>query len=131
MHLQCVVHSAHYSALHCRVKLSGTIYNKFKRNGDHWWSKTGGVLQEEMGFVAELGMLRSIHHPHLVQYLGCGINSEKQADGTVPKRYLAIVRTSCSLATCYSVEIRPQYSSQSLYFKVFALQLFRTIEDAV
>jgi hypothetical protein len=49
------------------------------------------AVQEEMGFVAELGALRSVSHPHLVQYLGCGINSEKQPDGTAPKRYLAIV----------------------------------------
>jgi hypothetical protein len=48
--------------------------------------------------VAELGMLRSISHPCLVQYLGCGINSEKQADGTVPKRYLSIVCPLFSLS---------------------------------
>lgn len=49
-------------------------------------------MQEEMAFVAELGMLRSVVHPHLLQYIGCGISSEKQADGTMPKRFLAIVR---------------------------------------
>lgn len=53
-------------------------------------------MQEEMAFVAELGMLRSVAHPHLLRYLGCGIHSEKQPDGTTPTRYLAIVCPRCS-----------------------------------
>jgi hypothetical protein len=64
--------------------------------------------------VAELGALRSVSHPHLVQYLGCGINSEKQPDGTAPKRYLAIVRPqSPCLLSCAEIS----YATISLAWK--------------
>jgi serine/threonine protein kinase len=51
-------------------------------------------MQDDQLFMAEIGVMRKLSHPYIVHYLGCGMLSEKPANGASenPKSYIAIVR---------------------------------------